>query len=697
MSARFDLPTITQGLAALRRRARASLGLQGGATLAVLLISLCLLSFGLDRTLRLSWEVRATALVAILTALGWVLWGRLLLPLRADLGDAELARLVEREHPQLEWRLLSAVQFADPAWEPGPHTSLELANLVVADAERLAAEVEFGAPVPSAPMVRSATRGGAVTLAAALLLATFPGPAATWFERNVLLSTTAEWPKDTLLELQGPPLADGAVRLARGEDLTFVVLARGVIPSRVYLDTVSAVDGSRERLVLDALGDGRFRTTLEQVSESFEFTLWGGDDELGPFQAQVIRRPWITDLAFAATPPAYTGQAPRAFGVEAGALTLPQDTAVEVRVGVSKPLVKAWLEELRPGEGGVARIHTGVLVPDGEGFTASLTLDQAGAGVFRVLVEDGDGYGFEQPTRFNLIAQSDAAPELKLRLLGVGLNVTPKAKIRFAVDARDDYQLTSGALQYKGAGGDAEAEVVGGLPLDEILAGKVTAAPSGVLDLASLELKPKMSLTLWAEATDSDPRGPNTGASPSHQVRIVTAEQLLNELLRRLHEQRLELERMISEEEKLAQGLSGRDETTLERAARTHADVSRTVTRAADVVDGVVEELTSNDLLERNVWDRLRDDVAAELRRVAADPLQEARDLADGASQAQGADREQLMLNAGSASLRVVSELRAIVVRMGDIEDMAELVAMLKKIIEQQRGLMDKNKRRDGR
>ena len=54
------------------------------------------------------------------------------------------------------------------------------------------------------------------------------------------------------------------------------------------------------------------------------------------------------------------------------------------------------------------------------------------------------------------------------------------------------------------------------------------------------------------------------------------------------------------------------------------------------------------------------------------------------------------MRQAGSASLRVISELRAIVARMGDIEDMAELVAMLKKIIEQQRGLMDETKRKRG-
>ena len=90
------------------------------------------------------------------------------------------------------------------------------------------------------------------------------------------------------------------------------------------------------------------------------------------------------------------------------------------------------------------------------------------------------------------------------------------------------------------------------------------------------------------------------------QLRVVTPEQLLNELLRRMHEQRLELERMISQEEQLAQGLSGADLKTLERAPGAQRDVARTVLRASRVLADAaiagfsVQESGLEDALRRN-------------------------------------------------------------------------------------------------
>src|SRR5690606_11774664 len=123
-------------------------------------------------------------------AFAWRWWLR---PLAAALPQAELARAVERVEPRLEWRLVSAVQFADPAWEPGPETSRALAAQVVADAEALASspDVAFGRAVPLRPVVRAALRGLAALGLVAVCAGVWPATARTWFERNVLLSPTA--------------------------------------------------------------------------------------------------------------------------------------------------------------------------------------------------------------------------------------------------------------------------------------------------------------------------------------------------------------------------------------------------------------------------------------------------------------------------------------------------------------------------
>ncbi|MEZ6188329.1 MAG: hypothetical protein R3F62_25425, partial [Planctomycetota bacterium] len=241
----MSLPSaIRAGLDQLRRKLRTALLVRGLARTVLVGVAILLVDFALDRTLRLSWEARAVALLLILTALAIVLWSRLLRPLRVPLGDVELAKLVEGVTPSLQWRLLSAVQFADPGWVPGEHTSRELAEQVVRDAGELAPGVAFGKPVPTGPMLKRALLGVAVLAAGLALVGKFPHTAGVWAQRNLLLSDTAKWPQDTFLALEAswgqgaftvahppnggtPEPSAPSIRIARGETLTLDVVARG--------------------------------------------------------------------------------------------------------------------------------------------------------------------------------------------------------------------------------------------------------------------------------------------------------------------------------------------------------------------------------------------------------------------------------------------------------------------------------------
>ena len=694
---------IRQRLAGLRARARLALGLRGAATLLLAGLGLCLLSFALDRTLRLTVEARAAVLLGMLGVIAWLVQGRLVRPLSVPLSDRELARVIEGLWPELDWRVLSAVEFSDPEWRPGAQVSTSLARLVVQDAERLVPSVELGRAVPGGPMFASAVRGAAFALAGLALVLAFPQGARTWAERNLLLSRSAAWPRDTRLTMVEPVLltrAEGVAEVGttlavpRGAELTITVVAAGSVPSRVYLETEDQ-EGRSERIAFDALEVtesgrervGRFRTSLLQLTESFSFRVVGGDDELGPVQVEVKRRPWIEAVEFQVTPPPYTGLPPRRFGLEAGSVTLPRGTQVQVAVRSSKPLREGRLIEQAIGADAAA-VHTGQ--PSGpNGFACRFELGRTA--VFAVELTDQDGLEPDQPTRFSLTAQPDAPPEVSLGLRGVGLNVTPQARLRWTVGARDDLGLGGGALRWRLArpSGEETAEEQG---LSE-LAGQLRHESRGLLELEPKKLPLKSTVTLWGEASDKDPHGPNLGVSPSVQLRVVDDEALLNELLRRLHEQRQELERMVGEEERLAQGLSGADEATLERAPRTQRDVARAVLRAAEVVEQVVDELWTNQLLDEQAEAQLQNDVAAPLRRTEATTLAEARALAEQAQATQGEARPQVMARAGQAATRVGDELRTIVARMIRIEDLAELISLLKRTIRRQEDLLDKTRK----
>ena len=88
---------------------------------------------------------------------------------------------------------------------------------------------------------------------------------------------------------------------------------------------------------LDALEKGSFRTEFKQLAESFSFSLRGNDDAIGPFEVEVLRRPWIEGLTFTTEPPPHTGESPRTFGVEAGSVSLPQGTRAISALSVPSP------------------------------------------------------------------------------------------------------------------------------------------------------------------------------------------------------------------------------------------------------------------------------------------------------------------------------------------------------------------------
>src|SRR5438477_4233291 len=96
-------------LAALRARTRIHLAIDGLSSTSLAFVSICILSFGIDRVFRLPWGQRVFMLALLGGVCGVLIWRRLVARLRVALPSVELARAVERMAPELDWRLVSAV------------------------------------------------------------------------------------------------------------------------------------------------------------------------------------------------------------------------------------------------------------------------------------------------------------------------------------------------------------------------------------------------------------------------------------------------------------------------------------------------------------------------------------------------------------------------------------------------------------
>lgn len=721
MSAPLKLgPKVRAQLEGLRTRVRLALFGRGAARVVGVLLAWWAISYALDRPLRLAWGTRALLFGLGFAATGWTAWRRLIQPLNRELPDAELARALERANPSLRWRLLSAVQFAVKAALPG--TSVELTEEVVREAETLASgELEHAPAVPYEPVLK---RVGLAGLGVALLVALasgFPSEAHTWCQRNLQLSKTAMWPQDTYLELvsvNGCPMAElgQEIRVPRGADIELAVRVReGVAPRRVYL-IAEGLPGADAPAPFDDLGpqsrEARYRLQVERVPNDFSFSVEGGDSRIGPFQIKAVIPPFVDGIELEAKPPAYTGRPAKTLTLESSSLSFPAGTELVVRARVSKPLREAWLTERATGAEVTSRLPCTLSALPGEtgkrvlerrwvvDHTVQLTLN----------VLDEDHAELPQPPQFSVVAVPDKAPSSRLELSGVGLNVTRRAKIAYRITGRDDYGLSAGELRVE-PGGRPERKPVkpgekepkppeGGWPTDELqvipaqpaMSGPEASA-SGVLDLKALRLEPKMSLRLWAEVRDSKPGDAQDGPSATITLRVVSEEQLLNELLRRLYEQRQLLEKLARDEDDLGRSLASQDTEAYGRSVAVHHDVGRTIGRTAKEIRAVITEMESNDILDGPTRARLTTEVVQALGDLRQNELSLATSTAEALQQGGEAEQPALAADAAQASRDLADAIRAIADRMGRIEELAEIVAQLKRIIRKQRALMDKSKK----
>ena len=126
------LRPVSDRLAGLRSRLRRLYLLDGASRVILAILGFMLVTFLADWSLDLPGPLRLVVLAGGVGLTAWMVTRRVALPLSVALTDDDLALLVERSHPELEDRLVSAIQLA--RGPESPDRSPELVSAVVDDA-----------------------------------------------------------------------------------------------------------------------------------------------------------------------------------------------------------------------------------------------------------------------------------------------------------------------------------------------------------------------------------------------------------------------------------------------------------------------------------------------------------------------------------------------------------------------------------
>jgi len=315
-------PQLNSVLDTLRSRIRRYILIEGVALVLAVLGILFWVSFGVDHAwfqlsrlelpvwFRAGFDLAVISLICLLF-MTWVVL-RLLRGFRAR----ALALVLERRFPELNDRLITAVEFAESRNSDETELGEAMLSQTLDEVLQATQKIDVTSVFNRRPLRQAVTLATVLSASILGLAVTNQEAFATW--RNSFLSLQKEyWNRDsdfTIHVIVQPgdirrDFHNNSYKHARGSDLTILIQARdgSVVPDRVQL-AYRMNSGGRGTVLCSKL-DREFRHTITSVLEDLEFQVYGGDFVTRtPFQIHVVEPPRLDQINLACNYPAYTGK-----------------------------------------------------------------------------------------------------------------------------------------------------------------------------------------------------------------------------------------------------------------------------------------------------------------------------------------------------------------------------------------------------
>ncbi|REK08606.1 MAG: hypothetical protein DWQ37_19910 [Planctomycetota bacterium] len=697
----------------LRRALRAHLIVEGmfwvvGAVFAAVLVSLLL-----DRWLRFDPPTRWVLLALALAGIAYVVYRRLIQPLRVPLEYLDLAELLDRRAPGVGQQISNVLQLPD-LLTAEDHASASMVQASVLDCAQALDRRDLDGTLNRQRRRKLLGEVG-VLLGLALGFAVLAPDVTELWARRWLAGSPVRWPQQTYLSVQGVG-DDGVLMVPRGElalvqidaapefeeqgDGRFSVAGRGktplvvestAVPKSVPPQGVSVSyrlsDGSKRRGNAEQFDETRFRYELPPLAEPATMHLTGGDDWLGPILIEPIDRPAVRSLEISALRPGASQPETIRVGEGTSQLLFLPKTQLELTLVADAPLSAA--DALNTGQPA-----SGWSRQDERTYQLAWTMSESMALEFRLRGQRGEL--LSKPYFLAIGLLKDREPRLTIRAAGVGRRVTPVARLPLFVRANDDFGLGNLALDWELASireGKQHVETEQ-LPLadltppDENTELLTQFEYDNELALSDTGLVAGNVLKLRGVATDASALGEQTGHSRWLQFQIVTPDELFYEILMRQREQRAQFAEALESAKAQAKGLAELDGTAaLPGLARSQQVINRRVWKVANQLSASLVEMTLNDLANEQARDNLQSAIITPLETLHADLLSRLRAEIDAVGRG-GQVAEDKRAEAQALADQSVEVMESILAQMALWESFIDVINQLRHIVEQQSDIL---------
>lgn len=309
------------------------------------------------------WELprwlRGFLLVGLVAGLGAGFLEWLVFRLLRTLRSRSLAMVLEQRFPELDSRLVTAVELADGSLTPHSPIAGSMLQQMIADLTAMTQHIQLSQVFDLARLRRSIIQA-AVLLVSIVGLAYADRPAFERWTDGYLALQDTYWNRETELVLKVvlPPgdrvreFQDHHLRHARGADLMLLVeVPPGKKrPAQVQLDFRHGTARGRSRVILPADGDRPLLHTLPGLLDSLDVRLTGGDfTSPERYRIEVVDPPRLDQLVLSCRYPNYTQLNPADdqatdIRVQSTSVVLPAETEFTLTASVNKPIRRARYE-----------------------------------------------------------------------------------------------------------------------------------------------------------------------------------------------------------------------------------------------------------------------------------------------------------------------------------------------------------------
>lgn len=567
----------------------------------------------------------------------------LILPRVKKPGLSGLAKKAEAGYPELEDRLISALELA-PYLQNPKGFSPQLVEAVIGEAHQKAAAKDFTRLADRRPVLKAASlTAGAILITALLPLVSWPVFKLTLTALAKPFSAVAEaLPYRLFLSPEGGKAAkmkDFEVKVsAVGKNLP----KKGNLYYRFEGGSWHPVSLNLEKknsaYNLAAAETGQASYTFKELRRDIDFYFASSRTKTKTYHLEVVDVPYLTHLRVRLKPPAYTGLPPREGADNDGNIAALAGSKVTLTFSSQKPLNQGKL-----------------IFDDGRTIPAKITgkegaaeFSVAKAGRYWVEVTDLDGNKNVDPIEYEIRPLPDEIPQVEITRPTADRDLTERMFETLGIEAKDDFGFSSLKLSFTIVSeGAPERKKSINLPLTG--PDKTSLILAYGWDLSGLRLNPGDVVSYYVEAADNDAvTGPQKAQSKTYRFRLPSLDEMIAEAAQGTEENLSTLEEAAGQQKNLLEKFKEKSKELLqsgkldwetkkqmEELAQKQAEIESRLNQMQQSFEQNLQKMQQNQLLNQELAEkmqelaRLWEQVATPEMKEKMKKLQEALDKLD--------------------------------------------------------------------